>query len=335
MLTFAKLQKKSRQFHSFTGLTPAQFEQVLEALRPVYEQAEQERLRRPDRHRAIGAGRRFSLALPERLLMGLMYWRLYVTQDLLSYLFGLDAGNISREINQRLRPRLLAVLPIPMRDTFLLGAAGKDAAGKDAAGKDAAGKDAAGKDAAGKPKRRIGTIAELLSAHPEFGEVFPELREVFVDATEQPVPKPKTKTKEGAPKPEGKAARKMRYSGKHKKHTIKTQVVTTTTCVLHVLGGLPGSVHDYTLLRASGALRHIPPDMTVRVDRGYEGVETEYPQVQIEKPVRGQRGRRGFGLVWMHHYVAVGLEVPCEAFGQCLNAGNPFHRRYAIPSRHD
>ncbi len=114
----------------------------------------------------------------------------------------------------------------------------------------------------GAPKRRIGTLADLLAAHPE-------LAEVLVGATAQEVPKPRTKTRQGQPKPEGRAARKMRYSGKQERHTVKTQVLTTKTCVLHVLGNLPGSVSDLTLLRASGVLRHVPPDLPVRGQRGH------------------------------------------------------------------
>lgn len=61
----------------------------------------------------------FLLALPERLLMGLMYLRLYVGQNLLSYLFDLDQSNVSRELNTRLLPLLLQVLPVPLRDAPL------------------------------------------------------------------------------------------------------------------------------------------------------------------------------------------------------------------------
>ena len=81
-------------------------------------------------------------------------------------------------------------------------------------------------------KKRINTLEELLEAHPEF-------QELLVDATEQEVPKPKDKL-----------ARKQRYSGKKKQHTLKSQVTVSNRLVLHLSKHLPGSIHDYTLLRA-------------------------------------------------------------------------------------
>jgi hypothetical protein len=85
-------------------------------LEPLYERAEEERLETPNRLRARGAGRRFNLQLPERLLMSLMYFRLYVTQALLGYLFDLDPSNVNREINGRMLAVLAEVSPVPARD---------------------------------------------------------------------------------------------------------------------------------------------------------------------------------------------------------------------------
>lgn len=49
----------------------------MEELPDLYEEAGRSgRLSRPDRERAIGAGRKFKLALEDRLLMLLMYYRL-------------------------------------------------------------------------------------------------------------------------------------------------------------------------------------------------------------------------------------------------------------------
>jgi hypothetical protein len=45
---------------------------------------------RPDRERAIGAGHKFKLALEDRLLMLLMYYRLYITHEFHGFLFGID-----------------------------------------------------------------------------------------------------------------------------------------------------------------------------------------------------------------------------------------------------
>ena len=47
------------------------------------------------------------------------------------------------------------------------------------------------------------------------------------------------------------------------------------------------------LLRATGVMRRIPKEegVVVRVDKGYEGIEEEYPDVRIEKPKKARRGR--------------------------------------------
>ena len=54
-------------------------------------------------------------------MVTLMYFRLYVSYALLGYLFHLDSTNVGREINQRMLPALLSVLPVPMQDEFLGG----------------------------------------------------------------------------------------------------------------------------------------------------------------------------------------------------------------------
>ena len=120
MLTYSKLQRKPKHFQSFTGVTIAQFAELLNALRPIYGEFEEERLQRPDRKRKIGGGRKFTLSLEDRLLVTLMYFRLYTSYTLLGYLFDLDGSNVGREINQRMLPALLNVLPVPMQDELLV-----------------------------------------------------------------------------------------------------------------------------------------------------------------------------------------------------------------------
>src|ERR1041385_7566641 len=119
MIRLTKLRQKPRHFHAFTGVSIAEFDQLLAEVTPAYEAATTALQQRPDRIRQPGAGRRGALDLPHRLLMGLIYLRLYVSQSLLAYLFELDQSNISRELNARLLPVLLEVLPVPLRDAPL------------------------------------------------------------------------------------------------------------------------------------------------------------------------------------------------------------------------
>jgi len=280
MLTVKKLRRKPKHFHNFTGLTPQQFDELLLAVEPLYEQAEEERLFNPNRLRARGAGRNFDLELPERLLMSLMYFRLYITQTLLGYLFDLDSSNVNREINGRILAVLSEVLPVPARDEPLLDLAAQAASG------------GGGRQRGGK---KIGTLEELLEKHPEF-------EEIFIDGTEQELPKPKDKGR-----------RKDLYSGKRKRHAAKIQVVSTKNkLVLHLCRYVPGRVSDHLLLRATGVMRRIPKGVVVRVDKGYEGLEEEYLEVRVEKPKKARRGHPLTVLEKIYNRAMSTLRIPVE-----------------------
>jgi hypothetical protein len=283
MISVTKLRRKPPHFQSFTGVSVSEFDQLLAQVAPAYEVADQQRRNRPERQRKPGAGRPASLALPERLLMGLMYLRLYVSQNLLAYLFDLDQSNISRELNDRLLPILLEVLPVPLRDAPLRHLAKDKPDGTD--------KDPT---SSGKRRRRINTLKELLEAYPEF-------EEVLVDATEQPVPQPKDKHK-----------RKLCYSGKQQDHTLKTQIVSTRQLILHVFGGLPGSLSDQSLLGASGVIPQVPPNLSIRLDKGYEGTDKRYPSRRVAQPVRGQRGHKVTVLGRAYNYLLSTLRIYVE-----------------------
>jgi hypothetical protein len=277
MMTVARLRRKPRHFHSFTGLTVPEFDRLLLEVGPAYAARLGEQRERPGRQRAVGGGHGFSLPVAERLLLGLISLRLYVSQSLLSYLFGLDESNVSRELNRRLFPVLLGVLPVPLRDAPLRAQRPEFAT-----------------DGGGKPRKKIRTVEELLLAYPE-------LKEVLVDATEQEVPKPRAR-----------GDRKLRYSGKQHRHTVKTQVVTTTKQVLHVFGGLPGRVADVQLLRASGVLRQLPPEVVVRLDRGYEKIAAENPDRAVRPPIKRRRNQPVNLLDRLYNRSLNRLRIPVE-----------------------
>jgi hypothetical protein len=281
MITLTKLRRKPRHFQKFTGLTVCEFDQVLAQVTLAYEQTEYQRRHHGERTRQPGAGRPHALTLPERLLMGLIYLRLYCSQSLLSYLFDLDESNICREFKQRLMPVLLEVLPVPLRDAPL-----RDLV--------SCAQEKPEKAKPIKKPRRINTLKELLEAHPDF-------EELLIDATEQEVPQPQDKLK-----------RKQAYSGKQHDHTIKTQIVATKTLLLHVFGGLPGSLHDMTVLRASGALHQVPPRVKVRLDKGYEGSENAYPAVDVLTPIKKKRHQKVTVLGKAYNHLLSVLRMPVE-----------------------
>lgn len=96
MITFENLSKKPRIFKGFTGVSVAEFEELLESVRPVWEKRERQRLSRPKRQRAIGGGRKPVLGLRGQLLLTLVWLRLYLTTEALGYLFGIDKATVSR-----------------------------------------------------------------------------------------------------------------------------------------------------------------------------------------------------------------------------------------------
>jgi hypothetical protein len=234
MLTYEKLSRKPGMFHTFTGLTPKEFDKIYTQLEQRYPQYEQKRLTQKKRKRSIGAGRPYKLQLKERTLMLLMYYRLYITYSLLEYIFDLNQSNVYRDI-ALIEPVLKTCIPIPEKMT--------------------------------KRTRRIGTIEELL-------ELYPEMK-AFIDATEQEIPRPKNKRR-----------RKNYYSGKKKKHTVKTQItVNKKGLILHKTKHRKGKQHDYDIFKKTGP-PPIPPKVEIGVDLGYFGIKKDYPELNVNIPVK-------------------------------------------------
>ncbi len=239
----SRLKRKPKQLDNFTGLSVEQFDGLCEAIRQRL--AGQSGSEGREGQRAPGGGRKAALSVEDQILVVLMYYRLYLTQLLLGYLFNLDDSNVSRLIN-KLRPVLLEVLPLPAHETVLFAGQGK----------------------------RISSLEELLEQHPE-------LKEVLIDATEQETRKPKDKRK-----------RKDNYSGKKKRHTLKTQITATNTrLILHVTRSLPGKFSDVNVLRGTGVLRDLPAAIPVRVDKGYDGIDKDFPDRTFYQPSKARRNK--------------------------------------------
>jgi len=279
MITVAKLRRKPRSFQAFTGLSVAEFDQILSHVTVAYEAALHQQRNRSQRQRALGAGRPFTLALPEKLLMALMYLRLYVGQNLLAYLFDLDQSNVCRELKERLVPILSEILPTPLTDAPLR-TDDKKATEET--------------PFSGKKRRRINTLKELLEAHPE-------IEELLLDSTEQSLPQPVDKLK-----------RKQCYSGKRQDHTVKTQIVATRQVIVHVSGGLPGSLADQSILGASGVMGQVPCRVKIRVDKGYEGTAKRYPDKSVVAPVKKPRGQVVTILERVYNYMLSTLRIYVE-----------------------
>jgi len=118
LLSYDRLSKKPLLFKSFTGLTDLEFDDTYnKEIAKRYERYELQRLsskRQAVRERKAGAGRRFKLNIKNRFLMLLVYYRLYITYTLASFLFNLDQSNICRDI-QKIEPLIRKCLPIPLK----------------------------------------------------------------------------------------------------------------------------------------------------------------------------------------------------------------------------
>jgi hypothetical protein len=105
----------------------------------------------------------------DRVVMVLVYYRLYITYTLREFLIGLDQSNVCRGID-KIEGLIRKCLPIP---------------------------------------QKLHNVTKRLKTTEELEQYFPGLL-AFVDCTEQPLPRPKNKVR-----------RRLYYSGKKKKHTVK------------------------------------------------------------------------------------------------------------------
>lgn len=114
MFNHTKLAKKRKQFLSVTGLTVQQFDSLSKQIKKNYKTTEQKRLSKNKREREVGAGNKFDLALKDRILMFMMYYRMYTTYDMLGMIFDLDKSNVMRNIRY-LEPAVKQSMPIPAK----------------------------------------------------------------------------------------------------------------------------------------------------------------------------------------------------------------------------
>jgi len=98
MLTYQEISKKPQLFKSFFGITVAEFGELHRKLRPVWAENEIKRLSQRQRQRAVGGGSDYKLDLCRRLLMTLMWLKLYLNTDVLGYFFGVDKSTASRNV---------------------------------------------------------------------------------------------------------------------------------------------------------------------------------------------------------------------------------------------
>lgn len=102
---YRELHKHETVFKALTGLQVPEFDKLVVDLMADYDQAEIERLSRPERRRGIGGGRSFDLPVRDQILLTVIWLRKYPTQEVLGYLFGVSDTSAGRVV-KRLLPLL-------------------------------------------------------------------------------------------------------------------------------------------------------------------------------------------------------------------------------------
>lgn len=105
MITYEALVRRPAAFLSLTGHSVAAFDALLAVFAPAHEQCRRTatvtRRGRP-RRRAVGAGAVYTHDLPTRLLMVLIWLRIYPTFEVLGFLFSLDKTNVHATVGDLL-----------------------------------------------------------------------------------------------------------------------------------------------------------------------------------------------------------------------------------------
>jgi len=245
MSLYRKLSRNPKQFLSLTGMNLHQFQELLPQFEADFERIEQNRKAsvvrtKAKRQRAAGGGAKFANIFEDRLMMLLVYYRLYLTQEFMTLLFTAENKSVICRSIQQAAEVVEAVLPTPeraRRRIFLMA-----------------------KKEAQRRKKRISTIEE-------FVETYPRLT-FLIDGVEQEKRKPKDKEK-----------RKEDYSGKKKKHTRKQIVIGTPAgIIVDQSPSVGGRGHDFKVFKQEVEKRKVLDEFrehrtTFYGDSGFQGME--------------------------------------------------------------
>jgi len=261
MSLYRKLARKPNLFLSVTGMNLHQFQGLLPQFEQIFDKLEAKRKRQvvrtgKKRQRQIGGGARFNNSMADRLLMLLLYYRLYLTQEFMTLLFKAEDKSVICRSIQLMRPVFETVLPVPERArTRILALADKEQKRR---------------------TKRIGSVEEFRQAYPELTFI--------IDGVEQPKRKPKAPAK-----------RKSDYSGKKKRHTLKQIVIATPSGIIvdqsPSVGGRP---HDFKVFTDDHAARALCSEFTdYRVtmygDSGFDGMAKMKLPIEVRLNEKARR----------------------------------------------
>jgi hypothetical protein len=113
--------------------------------------------------------------------------------------------------------------------------------------------------------QKIYDITKRLRTVDEVEQYFPGFLS-FTDCTEQQIPRPSDNT-----------GKRILYSGKKKRHTVKMQLmVNNQGIIIHKLVIKKGRRHDYDIYKENHPI--IPKQVVNVFDLGYLGVEKDFPE---------------------------------------------------------
>ena len=124
--------------------------------------------------------------------------------------------------------------------------------------------------------QKLYKITKRLQTPEEIEQYFPGFL-AFIDSTEQQIPRPVDKKEE-----------RLFYSGKKKRHTVKTQLmVNNRGFIIHKTDYKKEEKHDYDIYKKN---HPVTPKQVVNVfDLGYFGVEKDFPEQLSSIPNRKKR----------------------------------------------
>lgn len=247
-----QITKKPGTFQRTVGLTKEQFQKFVQQFASVWEEAEVSRKTRDNRRRSIGGGRSYKLlSIEHKLLVILLYYKAYFTQEFIGLILELDQGNVSRLI-QKMMPLIEKVAD---KELAIYLAKAKEEYEKIPA------------------SQRVNNWKDFIKKHPD-------LKDVATDATEQNIHRSSDYE-----------TQKAHYSGKKKRHTIKTQISSSSSGrIFDVSGSYPGSVHDAKIADDEQTVQKFPNDTCKRFDAGYRGIDSKNPDHYIIIPTKKPRG---------------------------------------------
>jgi DDE superfamily endonuclease/Helix-turn-helix of DDE superfamily endonuclease len=132
---------------------------------------------------------------------------------------------------------------------------------------------------------KLHEMARRARTPEEVERYFPGFK-AFIDVTEQEIPRPKDALK-----------RKTHYSGKRKKHTVKTQLtVNREGLIVHRTNHARGRRNDYAIFKRTHP--ELPKGVRPGVDLGYNGIQNDFPEMKAmipfkkKSPGRGHKGEK-------------------------------------------